>query len=536
MPKTEINQFSTTPGSNTDINNIDTSGTMAPSDVNDAFQNLAALLKQQDVGTHSITSPDINGGTIDGAAISATTLTTSGIASIDDTTDSTSGTTGSIHTDGGVGIAKDLFVGGDIIVAAGSAGNPSVALVSNTNTGMYKVGTNRIGFTTGGSHALGIGSGTDGGDVDIANNLTVSGDSSITGHASVGASGVTAATRALTVVGASDGTGSSIIVGYNNSLEAKFSIRDDGYTAIAGGLAVTAGSVALVADQDIDVDIGRSTIGTFAADYAVFSHIDHPSAGSFALAQGPAGFTLMNAAAGQYVDFRIGNVPFMRLNSSGYLGIGTSAPSSPLTVTTGAAVPAFQVTHTAAGQNVARIIGSHASFTGNVLQPWTARAAGTAFDLIECVTNNGSEVPFRVRGDGQVTSSGGAAFAGTVTVGSEGTAATTNVSLGLCKAWVRTSGAAVTVADSFNMTSVTDSGVGLYAPVIANNMADTNYALILGADDKQDGGGVFVHAAQDAVDQATTGYGTSFKKQTASAYAMADANQNASSSVLGNLA
>jgi hypothetical protein len=268
----------------------------------------------------------------------------------------------------------------------------------------------------------------------------------------------------------------------------------------------------------------------------VFSHIDNSAAANFALAQTAAGGTLLNTKAGQPMLFRIGNAEKIAMNSSGYLGIGTTSPSSPLTVTTGAAVPAFQVTHTAAGQNVARIIGSHASFTGNVLQPWTVRAAGTAFDLIECVTNNGSEVPFRVRGDGQVTSSAGAAFAGTVTVGSEGTAATTNVSLGLCKAWVRTSGAAVTVVDSFNMTSVTDSGVGLYAPVIANNMNDANYALILGADDKQDGGGVFVHAAQDAVDQATTGYGTSFKKQTATAMALADANQNAASSVLGDLA
>jgi len=57
-------------------------------------------------------------GTLDGvlgsgaaAAATVTTLTTSGVASIDDTTDTTSGTTGSIHTDGGVGIAKALFVG-----------------------------------------------------------------------------------------------------------------------------------------------------------------------------------------------------------------------------------------------------------------------------------------------------------------------------------------------------------------------------------------------------------------------------------------
>ena len=127
----------------------------------------------------------------------------------------------------------------------------------------------------------------------------------------------------------------------------------------------------------------------------------------------------------------------------------------------------------------------------------------------------------------------GRTTAGSISITGEGNSTTTNLQQGLCKAWVRTFSAAVNITDSFNMSSVTDSAVGKYAPQINNNMANGDYAVCLGGDDKQDGASVMVHNIDDSVNQATTGYGTSFKKYS---YALTDNNQNAASMVLGDLA
>ena len=75
----------------------------------------------------TVTTVDINGGTIDGAviggastaagsfaALAATTGTFSGILKTDDNTDATSTTDGSLQTDGGLSVVKDCIFGNDV--------------------------------------------------------------------------------------------------------------------------------------------------------------------------------------------------------------------------------------------------------------------------------------------------------------------------------------------------------------------------------------------------------------------------------------
>ena len=133
--------------------------------------------------------------------------------------------------------------------------------------------------------------------------------------------------------------------------------------------------------------------------------------------------------------------------------------------------------------------------------------------------------------------SGSTAIHGEAGVTSSGsTGLTTNLQQGLCKQWCKHTGSGVTVVDTFNTSSVTDSGTGLYAPVFTNNMNNATYTVFCTADDKQDGAGIHIHMINDAVTEATTGYGTVYAKQSSSAYAKTDSNQSTNSMVMGDLA
>jgi hypothetical protein len=86
----------------------------------------------------------------------------------------------------------------------------------------------------------------------------------------------------------------------------------------------------------------------------------------------------------------------------------------------------------------------------------------------------------------------GKTSAGSVTVTSEGGAATQSLQQGLAKAWVNFNGTGTIAArDSLNLTSLTDNGTGDYTVSYTNNMNNVNYSHLLNCNNSVSFNGMF---------------------------------------------
>tara|TARA_R100000773_G_C4133548_1_gene63334 strand:- start:27 stop:425 length:399 start_codon:yes stop_codon:yes gene_type:complete len=71
----------------------------------------------------------------------------------------------------------------------------------------------------------------------------------------------------------------------------------------------------------------------------------------------------------------------------------------------------------------------------------------------------------------------GTSTAGSIAVTGEGNSTTTNLQQGLAKAWAKFD-AGSTLNDSFNVSTLTDSGTGKFDLAFTNNMGNANYSGI----------------------------------------------------------
>ena len=71
----------------------------------------------------------------------------------------------------------------------------------------------------------------------------------------------------------------------------------------------------------------------------------------------------------------------------------------------------------------------------------------------------------------------GKTSAGSITVTSEGGAATQSLQQGLCKVWINFDGTGtISTRDSLNVSSISDEGGGLYQYDFSNAMSNANYS------------------------------------------------------------
>jgi len=128
-----INDYSNTPSLNTTINTIDVDEGCNPANINDAIRQLMADIADVDDGVVPLQTPDINGGTIDGASLGASSPITSAVISGDLTVNTDALKVDSTNKFIGIGTASpsaELDIQADV---------PSIKLTDTD-------GTNQIGL------------------------------------------------------------------------------------------------------------------------------------------------------------------------------------------------------------------------------------------------------------------------------------------------------------------------------------------------------------------------------------------------------
>jgi len=232
-----------------------------------------------------------SGSTIAAQALTATTVTASGIVKTDDTTEATSTTDGSLQTDGGLSVAKDAVIGDDLKLLSDSAvlsfgADSDVSLTHVADTALLLNAAMRLQFRDSGLY---VGSNADG-DLDIVSDGTAVDSINLE---SAGGITLDAGTAGSGIIYEDDGTemarihnSSSNVILETKVSDADFSIKgNDGGSTITAltfdmsdtGKATFSGDVVVTGDLTVsgdDITMGTNTAGNLlVADGTNFNSI-----------------------------------------------------------------------------------------------------------------------------------------------------------------------------------------------------------------------------------------------------------------------
>ena len=158
-------------------------------------------------------------------------------------------------------------------------------------------------------------------------NVTVGGNLDVSGADVTITANIIHAGDTDTFFGFNDANTFRIVTGGTEAL------RVDSSQRVGIGTTSPSEKLSISPDTDVSAEIGKAHIGSVGhSDYAGFAHVDKNTTSDYALLQGAAGDTFLNASDGQRIKFRINNSEKATIDSSGNLGIGTSSPSQTLHV------------------------------------------------------------------------------------------------------------------------------------------------------------------------------------------------------------
>jgi hypothetical protein len=394
MTKAKISEYDAVASNNTDVNGVNIAENCPPSGMNNMGREIMAALKRFQTGsdgdgvtvggnlvvsgsstlaTTAISSADINGGTIDGTAIGGASAA--------------------------AGAFTTLSATGVTTVQAGTNSAPAITTTGDTNTGIFFPAADTIAFTEGGAEAMRI---------DASGNLGLGVTPSAWGGG-----------KALQIGGGSiwnSGGAGNVFLGANyyfdganrryiaNGFATEYlGNGSDGthiwYNAPSG----TAGNtISFTQAMTLDAN-GNLLVGSTSTIGAVNKEI------TVSAASGGAGIAIQDvgvsskfqliAGAGGVNAFGVYDLSAsayrMTIDSSGNVGVGTTAPSAyaPFTV----AKAAFNVN---IGQIcAASLSASDAGITG--MSVWKTDATTSASQIfIKFIINNGSNGSGQINADG----------------------------------------------------------------------------------------------------------------------------------------